>query len=712
MLMRKGEEPLTEVAPEDLRDHANMFDSSVSHGLQARFDSAANKEEIPAEEYRQLLRGLNEKQRGIVMFHRDWCKKAVIALKNGEPIVPYRVFLSGPGGVGKSHVIRLIHSDTIKLLRLAGTLQPGDVTVLLTAPTGVAAFNISGMTLHSALLLGCSKYAGFQPLSHDRLNTLRCKLSRLMLVIIDEVSMVGCNMLLEIHKRLQQIKGVLPDVMFGGVSILAVGDLYQLPPVGQPALFDMVTDSYARLHGSGSLWKDEFEMIELDEIMRQRGDSAFTELLCRVRFGEITADDKDVLKSRTVTPDSPDYPHNVLHVYRLNVDVDSRNKFMLNNLAPENEQYSIEASDAVAGQTRHIDLSRLSDKRSETGGLHSVLKLAIGARVMLTTNVDVADGLVNGARGEVVHVVVNDGKVTKVLVKFDHPDVGLKAIQSSAYRSAFPQAVAIIKHEVKFPAQGRRGAEVTRLQFPLTLSWATTIHKVQGLTLDEIVVDMKGGRFSPGQAYVAFSRVKTLQGLHICNFSAAAIKKSDKVQDEMTRLNSKIVNFVPSLKCLPLPNNYTTLSLLNVRSIVAKLPDLECDSNVNAVDILCYTKTWLSPSQPSPCIKEGHAVLRCDRVSDNNKGGVLISVPSTMQPSHTSTFTSHGIEGLSTRLLIHDTEYIQIVLLYRPPSVPAANFVTILNTLLAHMSLSNLPTIILGDFNVHDNTHSRILDQE
>ena len=102
--LEEGEEQLTEVAPEDLHDHANVFDSSVSHGLQARFESAANKEEIPANEYRQLLRGLNEKQRGIVMYHRNWCKKTLIALKNGEPIVPYRVFLSGPGGVG-SHTL-------------------------------------------------------------------------------------------------------------------------------------------------------------------------------------------------------------------------------------------------------------------------------------------------------------------------------------------------------------------------------------------------------------------------------------------------------------------------------------------------------------------------------------------------------------------------------------------------------------------------------
>ena len=210
--------------------------------------------------------------------------------------MPYRVFLSGPGGVGKSHVIRLIHSDTLKLLRLSGTLEPDDVTVLLTAPTGVAAFNINGMTLHSAFLLGRNKYSRFQPLNHDRLNTLRSKLCRVALVIIDEVSMVGANMLLEIHKRLQQIKGVSSDITFGGVSILAVGDLYQLPPICQSQLlFSKVSDSYAQLYRSGSMWVDEFEMIELTEIMCQRGDSAFCELLCRVRTADCTSNDIDVL---------------------------------------------------------------------------------------------------------------------------------------------------------------------------------------------------------------------------------------------------------------------------------------------------------------------------------------------------------------------------------------------------------------------------------
>ena len=90
--------------------------------------------------------------------------------------------MSGPGGVGKSHVIRLINSDTLKIFRLSGTVEPDDVIVLLTAPTGVAAFLI-GMTLHSAFLLGRSKCGGFQPLNRDKLNTLRSKLPHLASLI-------------------------------------------------------------------------------------------------------------------------------------------------------------------------------------------------------------------------------------------------------------------------------------------------------------------------------------------------------------------------------------------------------------------------------------------------------------------------------------------------------------------------------------------------
>lgn len=133
-------------------------------------DSTAetNRKLISPEEYRAAIRGLNSKQRQVVMFHRAWCKHAVTALKNGKPVNPYRVFVSGPGGVGKSHVISIIRSDTVKLLRLSGQLQPEDVIALLTAPTGSAAFNIVGMTLHSGLLLSTSTTSN-APLTQDRL---------------------------------------------------------------------------------------------------------------------------------------------------------------------------------------------------------------------------------------------------------------------------------------------------------------------------------------------------------------------------------------------------------------------------------------------------------------------------------------------------------------------------------------------------------------
>ena len=113
-------------------------------------------------------------------------------MKKGEAIKPYTVFLSGPGGVGKSYIISLTHRDTMKLLRLSGQVEPEDVTVLLTAPTGVAAFNIHRMTVHSALLLGTSKFTT-QPLTQDKLNTLRTKQSNLQPLIIDDISMVGSN---------------------------------------------------------------------------------------------------------------------------------------------------------------------------------------------------------------------------------------------------------------------------------------------------------------------------------------------------------------------------------------------------------------------------------------------------------------------------------------------------------------------------------------
>ena len=391
-----GYEVQRTIEQEDVHASAQLFQREPHAPLLQRFTREAGRQLFTPEEYRRRLRQLNTKQKEVVTFNRKWCKQAVISLRIGQPPTPYRLFLSGPDGVGKSHVLSLIHHDTVQLLRLSGQIQPEDVTVLLTAPTGVAAFNIDSMTLHSALLLGTS-FSTDRPLSQERLSTLRTRLSKLQLLIIDEMSMVGCNMFLQIHKRLQQLKGTDGDHTFGNVNILAVGDLYQLQPVAQPYVFAQVADAYACLHRTGSLWMDEFRLFELDEIMRQKDDQPFAKLLSRVRIATCNSGDITLLESREISEDNPSYPTRCLHVYRLNRDVDQRNITMLNALAPENEHVSITAIDQTKDtHTTHLTI-KMPPSKAKTGGLVGELTLAVGAEVMLTINLDVNDGLVNGA---------------------------------------------------------------------------------------------------------------------------------------------------------------------------------------------------------------------------------------------------------------------------------------------------------------------------
>ena len=137
----EGIEEEQSIEQEDLDANAQIIEQQQhrSNPLLQRFATETSRVVIPPEQYRALVRRLNCKQRRMINFHRRWCKNVVISMKNGQPIC---VFLSGPGGVGKSHGISLIRYDTVKLLRLSGQVQHNDVTVLLTAPTGVAAFNI------------------------------------------------------------------------------------------------------------------------------------------------------------------------------------------------------------------------------------------------------------------------------------------------------------------------------------------------------------------------------------------------------------------------------------------------------------------------------------------------------------------------------------------------------------------------------------------
>jgi ATP-dependent exoDNAse (exonuclease V) alpha subunit len=189
----------------------------------------------------------------------------------------------------------------------------------------------------------------------------------------------------------------------------------------------------------------------------------------------------------------PNYPTNALHVYAQNIQCKLRNEKMLNNL-----DGPLYISRAIDSTDDNGVVGKLSEKVTDTGNLEEILLLKTGARVIMTNNVDVTDGLTNGAYGTVCAFITNnddkdtDENIIKmVLVRFDSKNVGVKAMARSQYRDTYPDCVPVSRIEVSFQARKRsKTIMVTRCQIPLFLAWAVTIHKVQGMTLPEIVVDM------------------------------------------------------------------------------------------------------------------------------------------------------------------------------------------------------------------------------
>ena len=233
------------MAEEDIQHRINQIlnDRPPSHNesLNIKYTKEARKELLTTREYNKCMRQLNTEQKTMVMYHRKWCKETVIALKQNKPVKPYHVFLSGSGGVGKSYVVKMLHTDTVKLLQYSQKIKPEDVQILLTAATGVAAHNISGITVHSAFMLNDRKKSGttYYNLGSDTLSTLQTHLEQLMVVIIDKISMISAQTLYKIHMHLQEIKELhYSNTRFGNVTIIAVGDLYQLPPLKDKKIYD------------------------------------------------------------------------------------------------------------------------------------------------------------------------------------------------------------------------------------------------------------------------------------------------------------------------------------------------------------------------------------------------------------------------------------------------------------------------------------------
>jgi energy-coupling factor transporter ATP-binding protein EcfA2 len=398
------------------------------------------------------------------------------------------LFVTGKAGTGKSTLLQLFRNTTHR-----------NTAVL--APTGVAALNVKGQTIHS--------FFGFPPRiltpaitgkksgRKDLLKLFR----NLETLVIDEISMVRADILDGIDNALRVNREI--NRPFGGVQLLLFGDLFQLPPVVNK---DPIEQEFFRQHYESPYFfaahilkhaHFSLETIELRKVYRQAA-GRFLRLLDAVRTCQLDQDDLDELNERQTLPEND---RGFITLCARNATAERINTAALTNI-PERE-FSYEA--IVEG---NFDASVFP--------ADFLLKLRKGAQVMFVKN-DVADKqYVNGSIGVVTNLT------------HDAVEVCLETEEGKRTLTLSPTAWEIVRHKA-----GPQGEITTEKigsfrQFPLKLAWAITIHKSQGKTFDKVIIDLEGGAFEHGQLYVALSRCRTLEGVYL----KRPVRPRDIITDE------------------------------------------------------------------------------------------------------------------------------------------------------------------------------------
>ena len=662
---------------------------------------------LPEGEYLQLLRSLNLRQREFFNHILHWIKC------KDEPVY---AFLTGGAGVGKSVVIRALYQSLYRILNLKDGENPDDKRILLCAYMGFAAFNISGQTICSAFHRKMFQKSS-NHLSADELNTFRIKYRHLKVVIIDEISMVGNKTLNFINTRLQQLMGT--KEVFGGLSVIAVGDLYQLKPIGD-FLISLDLEEGASSLGR-NLWKELFSMYELVDIMRQKDDLAFAQLLNRLRLNEMTEEDKQKLQTRVVDRDTGDYPKDALHLFVENYFVDQHNDTILSQLP--GEKIEIPCHDIVV--TQNIPAKRcqsfiagLPKEYGKTGQLMKSLTVVEGMIVVHTANVDVEDGLTNGATGVVKHIdfrwMEGTNRPSIIWVMFDDPRVGRATREKNRkfYNSSIhPDWTPVFEIQRTFIHNYKT---FQRSQFPVTPASGKTVYKAEGATVDRVVVDLsqgvdKNGKprkyIMPHMHYVAFSRVKKLEDLYILNMNEDTMAIDNEVNIEMQRLRTEApleLCYVPLYKIDP---GKSKIAFNNARSLHKHFKDVEFEPNVLAADVIGFAETRLCRRDEN--VHFALKRFRLIRLDDTEKEsvkrpfhGLALYVKEYFQIQKVVKSQCKSFEFIFVGIFSIQRGYIQVVVLYKYPKSLQTDF---RKDILCHLRPAvdlNAKLVILGDFNI------------
>ncbi len=377
------------------------------------------------------------------------------------------LFITGKAGTGKSTLLKYFRANTRK-------------KIAVLAPTGIAALNVGGQTIHS--------FFGFppRPLQKREIKERRNRrlYQKLDAIIIDEVSMVRADMMEQIDFFLR-INGKNRALPFGGVQMIFFGDLFQLPPViaslEERMLFQEHYDS--PYFFSASVFKTflPINMIELSHVYRQK-NRQFIRLLDAIRLRRIDEDDLETLNERYIKDIEDDDFYITLSARNAKVDEINNRKLK----ALDTEEFSYLAK--ITGNIKVLP--------AETP-----LKLKVGAQVMFLKN-DPKRRFVNGTIGKVIDLTIQTIKVEILTPKGTIQIVDVEPFEWESMKHTINE-----NNEIETQNIG------TFTQYPLRLAWAMTIHKSQGKTFERLIIDMGKGAFEYGQTYVALSRCTTLEGI-------------------------------------------------------------------------------------------------------------------------------------------------------------------------------------------------------
>ena len=392
------------------------------------------------------------------------------------------IFLTGAAGTGKTTLLERVKNQL-------------SLKKMVVAPTGIAALNIGGTTINSAFRIG---FETIPLITQSKDPRFRKLLRNLELLIIDEVSMVRAPMLDAISQSLQIHRN--SEEPFGGIHVLACGDLFQLPPIIKESEERIIYEKYNSIYFFDAHSFKDMKMIsyfELTESFRQEEDQRFCELLNNIRIGKDLDVTIDQINSNCFDPTLES---------EFFMTLTSRKK-----RAEELNEYKL----------GHIEGEEEIIKSKETGELNEndlpaprELKIKVGANVMFIKN-DPEGRWVNGTLGTISECL--DKKKKYIKVKINKKTHKVEREAWNKVRFTYDEDSDEVLEEVISSFK----------QFPIKLGWAVTIHKSQGLTLESCSVDLGAGAFATGQAYVALSRCKNLGSLHL----QRELKVSDALVD-------------------------------------------------------------------------------------------------------------------------------------------------------------------------------------